>query len=71
MSLRPGYAYLLEGRSDWKRAPNSDWETTMTTDNDHAQNSFLGTRSIDGRECEVFLATKGKPRYLAQPKEEK
>lgn len=53
METTSGYCYELERHADWKRSPSDDWAVEVYAP--HGDEQEVGTRTIDGSRCVVFL----------------
>jgi transposase len=64
--MMKGYAYCLERGSNWRAAPDDDWETVVFTPK--GKPKFEGFRTIDGVRCTVWKVERRgvAPAYYAQ-----
>jgi len=59
-TLKPGYAYVLEGPlDDALTCPDEFWDTVVIDLENVATQRHLGVRVIDGARCNVFAVDEG------------
>jgi hypothetical protein len=58
--LASGYAFEIPAGTDWRAAPDDDWNTVVVVPSETVAAVFAGPRRIDGRAVNVFRATDGR-----------